>query len=118
MHPFINTNDAWILKCQIVKAFSCCAQDVEHVWAKFPLLSSLFSPLSLLFSNRQKKKNGRERERKRKEDTETVLISLCFRTERFKLSATTQRRSPHRTYKVTAVLRRFYSQSFVVLVQL
>jgi len=63
MHPFINTNDAWILKCQIVKAFSCCAQDVEHVWAKFPLLSSLFSPLSLLFSNRQKKKNWRERKK-------------------------------------------------------
>lgn len=63
MHPFINTNDPWILKWQIVKAFSCRAQDVEHVWAKFPLLSSLFLPLSLLFPNGQKKKNGRERKR-------------------------------------------------------
>lgn len=53
-----------------------------------------------------------ELERKREEDAESVFQDRKIQ------AAGTQRRSPHRTYKVTVVFRRFYSQSFVVLVQL
>ncbi len=82
MHPFINTNDAWILKCRLSKHFPA----VRKMWNMSGQSSRSFLPC---FSHyhfcflKDKRRKMVERGKEREKDAE--CFDLSFRIERFKL---------------------------------